>query len=59
MVVNLSVLSIASFQQLAKLGPRIRVVGTAWEREVVLAEDDGRQRRMLSDTAPRRLTPHA
>ena len=37
-LVNLSALSIVNYQQLSKLDPRIRVVGTAWEQEVVLAE---------------------
>jgi len=37
-LVNLSALSIVSYQQLSKLDPRIRVVGTAWEQEVVLAD---------------------
>ncbi len=37
-LVNLSALSVVSYQQLSKLDPRIRVVGTAWEQEVVLAD---------------------
>jgi hypothetical protein len=37
-LVNLSALSVVGYQQLSKLDPRIRVVGTAWEQEVVLAE---------------------
>ena len=37
-LVNLSALSLVSYQQLTKLAPTIRVVGTAWEQEVVLAE---------------------
>jgi hypothetical protein len=47
-LVNLSVLSAISYQQLSKSDTRIRVVGTAWEQELVLAEcADGTQAQAL------------
>ena len=41
-LVNLSALSVVNYQQLSKLDPRIRVVGTAEGQEVMLADcEDG------------------